>query len=226
MYRLGRASRTLRALPTGLPMMRRATAPLALALALPLAPGAARADDDGIYGRIRGDLVLSGEVLGGALSATDEVRPSLSVALRARYLDVVGLAAGYDVALRGPRYDALSLAVDFRPLFWVRVNYDLQQGPRWLDLFIDSIGLELGAAWLRPGEAYGAGAGLAMLLGAGFELPLAWSNGRGVLLRVAGRWFASEPWDAQGTGRDDTGYALSAGLVVRTITRSGLVGEH
>jgi hypothetical protein len=62
-----------------------------------------------------------------------------------------------------------------------RIFSDLERGPRLLDLWLDSIGLELGAAWLRPGAPVHQGSGVGFWLGAGMELPLFWSSGDAVL---------------------------------------------
>ena len=179
--------------------------------------------DDGLYGRLRGDLVLSVE--GALLAQWNEgsAQPAMTTALRARYLDMIGLALGYDARLAGGRYDAAWSAVELRPLLLARFAQDWEHGPRWLDLLVDSIGLELGLALLRPGDTPGGGLGLAMVLGTGFELPLVWSRGSGLLLRVQGRWFPSRQGDVQGPGAGGAGFELGAGLVLRTIVRTGLV---
>ena len=189
-------------------------------LAATTAPRRAYGTDgvDGMYGRLRGDLVLSAELGAGALGTAGAAQPVLAAAVRARYLDMTGVVAGYD---------ALWLGVDFRPGLLARFTNDLEHGPRWLDLLVDSIGLDLGAAWMRPGAGGGGGGGAALVLGAGVELPLAWSGGPALMLRLAGRWFAAEPWNAQGTGREqDVGLEAVASLVLRTTVRTGLTGEH
>ncbi len=196
------------------------------AVCIACAPGAVHAEDhDGLYGRLDHDTVLSAEVNGGLWSGTD-VRASAGGVFRARYLDEVGLAVGYDHAVGGARTDTLWAGVDFRPMMLGRWTYDLEQGPRWRDLLVDSIGLDLGIAWLRPGETVGAGGGFGLLLGGGFEVPLTWSEGRGLTLRLSVRWIASQPWDVQGTGASDSAVIFTAGLVFRTTARSGLVGAH
>lgn len=198
---------------------------LALVLALVLAPRASHAQRrDGVYGRLDRDLVLSAELLGAAVRAPDGTwQPGGDLTLRARYLEMLGLALGYARALGGARADALFLAVDFRPAFLARINFDMQRGPRWVDLMLDSIGVELGAAWVRPGEPYGAGSGLAGVVGTGVELPLHWRDGGGaVMLRLGARWLLARAWDAQGTGGGDDVVEVGAGIVVRTMVRAGL----
>ncbi len=176
---------------------------------------------DGVYGRLGGDLVLSVEAHGGVVSTATQSLPAAGAVLRARTLDMTGLALGYDRALGGSRYDVLWAAIDLRPAFLARWVSDLQHGPRWLDLMLDSLGVELGAAWMRPGSEGPQGFG--MVFGGGVELPLVWRRGDGATLRLGARYFAVRPWDQQGTGRDDSAVEVTAGIVLRQMTQAGLV---
>lgn len=190
-----------------------------------LAPRAARAQRvDGFYGRLDKDLVLSAEVVGGTVRGGDGAwRFGGDVTVRARYLQMLGVALGYLRAFGGGREDALWLGVDFRPSFFARVNYNMQQGPRWLDLMLDSIGVEIGAAWIRPGGPFGAGSGFGGVVGTGVELPLHWRDGgEAVMLRLGARWILARPWDAQGSGGGDGAMELGAGIVLRTMVRAGI----
>lgn len=184
-----------------------------------LAPAAAAQGADGAYGRLRGDLALSVEALGGAAD-TGAWSGAASFAVRARALDMVGVALGYDRAAAGARFDHAFVAVDFRPAFFARLAFDLEHGPGWLDLFVDSIGLELGAAWLRPGAGGASGAGF--VVGGGADLPVYIGDRSAWSIRVATRYIAAKPWDAQGTGRDDSAVELLAGVVFRTMVSAGL----
>lgn len=195
-------------------------------MAAPAVALAQRADSDGVYGRFDGDLVLSAELMGAYADTPTGGSGTASAAIRARFMDMTGLALGYDRAIASARHDAVWLAVDLRPAWLARTNYDWEQGPRWLDLALDSIGVEVGGAWLRPGEAVHAGGGFGFVLGGGFEVPLAWSRGDGVMLRVAARWITSRPWDAQGTGGRDGMFEAGAGIVFRTLVRSGAVPRY
>lgn len=197
---------------------------LALAAAL-LAPRAARAQEpDGVYGRLRADAVLSLEAGGGVALLRDGARPALAVTARARALDMAGFFLGYERAFGATRRDAAALGVELRPLMLGRIFTDNERGPRWLDLTVDSLGLEMGAALLQPGEAWRAGAGVAFVLGTGVDLPLAWSRGDGLLLRVGVRWTHARAWDAQGPGDDADTVAFTLNLVGRAMTRLGLLG--
>lgn len=187
---------------------------------------AQRAEVGGVYGRLDGDLVLSAEIMGGYADAAAGSAGAASAAVRARYMDMTGVALGYDRAIASERHDALWLAIDFRPAWLARLTNDMEQGPRWLDLALDSIGIELGGAWVRPGEAVRARGGFGFVLGGGFEVPLVWSRGDGVMLRFAARWITSHPWDAQGTGARDGLFEAGAGLVFRTQVRSGTMPRY
>lgn len=180
--------------------------------------------NDGMYGRLEKDLVLSAELMAGAAqTGRAPWAPAADITLRARYLDMAGLALSYRRAFADARDDALLLAVDLRPAFFARVNFDFQRGPRWVDLLLDSIGVEVGAAWTRPGEGSSRGEGAAALLGVGVELPLHWRDAaEALMLRVAARWTLANPWDAQGPGVDG-GVQLGVGLVLRGFVRGGLV---
>ncbi|MFO0647497.1 MAG: hypothetical protein U0326_14750 [Polyangiales bacterium] len=110
-------------------------------MAAPAVALAQRADSDGVYGRFDGDLVLSAELMGAYADTPTGGSGTASAAIRARFMDMTGLALGYDRAIASARHDAVWLAVDLRPAWLARTNYDWEQGPRWLDLALDSIGV-------------------------------------------------------------------------------------
>lgn len=188
-------------------------------------PGVARAQrQDGMYGRLERDLVLSAEVLGGAAQSRGAWAPAGEVTLRARYLDMAGIALGYRRSFVEGRDDALLVAVELRPAFFARINFNFERGPRWLDLLVDSIGVELGASWIRPGEAHGQGGGVGGVFGLGVELPLHWRDAaEAVMLRLGARWTFASAWDAQGPGGAEDGVQLGLGLVIRAAVRGGVV---
>lgn len=192
------------------------------------AVGQAQEVHDVFYGRMSGDLVLSLDATAEAIyTGTSGLSAGAGVVARARFMDMMGIALGYDRSFAEPRWDALWLTTDLRPTYSARVNYDLQRGPRWLDLMVDSIGLEVGAAVLRPGEAFGRGSGLGLTMGAGIELPLTWNRGRAVMLRLAVRWITNLPWDSQSTHIDnDYAWVGGLGLVFRTLVFARLIGVH
>src|SRR3954470_2924095 len=111
--------------------------PIAAMLLTTLASGRAHAERyPAGYGRFQGDLDLSLAV-GGELAQSG---PAAALAARAFYLETAGLYATYADALGTSREARRSaaLGVALRPLFLPRWASDLEHGPGWLDLTIDS----------------------------------------------------------------------------------------
>jgi hypothetical protein len=140
------------------------------------------------YGRIDGDMAF---VVGaGAVVAPRGVRPEAE--LRVRYLDSAGVFLSYeDAPLVGspaePRR-CIAVGLELRPLFLLRWLRGLETEQARFDLWLDSIGLELGALWLQPaGEGFGARAGVQ--LGLGTEVPITGAaTGLWVGVRGGIRW--------------------------------------
>lgn len=144
-----------------------------LALATTLLARTARASDgaDTAYGRIDGDVSAS-----GALGTTIGPRgPRAALDLRLRYLWTAGVFVTYeDGPLLGspaePRR-ALAAGVELRPLFLAKWLQGKETGNAWLDLTIDSFGLELGAVFLQPsGSRFASRPGLQA--GLGIQVPI------------------------------------------------------
>jgi hypothetical protein len=143
------------------------------AAALVLLPSRVRAEGpaDGTYGRIAGDMTLVG-ALGGVVAARG---PRAEAELRLRYLQSVGAFVSYeDGAVLGSSAEperVLTAGVEARPLFFFRWLRGREGGSAWLDLAIDSLGLELGAVFAQPaGTGFASVGGLQ--LGLGVEVPL------------------------------------------------------
>lgn len=157
---------------------------LMLTAALLCLPASARADGpgDGLYGRWDQDFTLEVGLGGGVTFVDDREAASLMAELRLRIID----AAGPFLAARwGPDAgESLVVGVELRPLFPALFLMDLSTGRERLDLFVQSLGLEIGAAFFLDGEV---DAGLA--IGMGLELPLVLPSqwAQGVWLRVAAR---------------------------------------
>jgi hypothetical protein len=124
---------------------------------------------DGVYGRFDGNLAL-------ALSAGAELEagePRGALKLSAHYLWTAGVYARYSDAFgsadeRPAR--VASLGVDVRPLFLPRFALDLEHGPALLDLALDSLSLNAGAYFGKPGGAsFGDARGFET--GIGFGVP-------------------------------------------------------
>jgi hypothetical protein len=185
-----------------------------LTAALLLAGGRARAEGviDPSYGRVQGDLTL---VLGlGATVAEGGVRAEGE--LRVRYLESLGVFAAYE---DGPPVDAaaeparlLVGGLEVRPLFLYRWLQGKEMSRAWLDLAIDSFGVELGAFAMQPqGTPFGSQAGVQA--GLGIELPLmADATGLWIGLHGGVRWSESELTTGVVNGPDDRSAFLSITL--------------
>jgi hypothetical protein len=179
-------------------MMRRATVIRSLAIAVSFsfaAPARAQAgDDDGVYGRFLGDLELG---LGLGADLDSPTRGTIRGALH--YYSMAGVYVGYGDAF-GATGDGnqrlLGFGVDLRPAFIPRWARNMQQGPAFVDLFIDSIGVGVGAFWAEPPAGdFGSARGFETSLGAGLPLfataPGPWLEAHGTLRWQAGE--AAEP---------------------------------
>ncbi len=104
---------------------------------------------DGVYERLDGSLALAGG-LGVELEGRE---PRAQLRLAAHYLWTAGVYGRYSDAFgsadeRPQR--VLSFGVDLRPLFLPRFALDLERGPAWLDLALDSLSLTAGAYFASP----------------------------------------------------------------------------
>lgn len=130
----------------------------------------AASPSDPSHGRFDGDLAIA-----GALGPTMSPRGlRVTADLRLRYLSTAGVfgtyedGASFDTSAEPRR--ALAFGIELRPLFLGRWATDRELGRPRLDMFIDSLGLELGAVFQEPkGARFGAKPGLQM--GLGVELP-------------------------------------------------------
>ena len=192
--------------------MRRRLAPIVLLLlALPTTAGA-QASGDGLYGRFDGDVFLSAG-LGGGAAVHEDLGGLLIAELRARYLETAGLllatewqapreatGAPGDTGLRrdkGPRWRLLT-ALEVRPLFPALFLTNNATGIEFIDLTLQSIGLELGLS-LVPEEG---AAELGLLTGFGLELPIVPPStlADGIFLRLAAETRHQRQDEPPGTG--------------------------
>lgn len=201
-----------------------------LAIALVLVPAAlARAqqtEGDTVYGRFDGDLVISAGI-GGGIAIHDRRHPDVlgttSLELRARLLDTGGIVIAPEWRPEGD--SRVILGIDLRPLFLVRFLLLQESGDRYLDLFVDSIGIDLGAA-ITPLDQ---DLGLAIAFGWGLDVPL-WIPERGlggsIALRLSGRYVGALPGDqlAPRGGTDDV--ALLGVLTIRWSADLGIAARE
>jgi hypothetical protein len=145
-------------------------------------------DVDTSFGRVDGDLAV---VIGAGVTV-GPAAPRGTGDLRLRYLDTVGIFGTYeDDSLLGTSSQpqrAIAVGAEVRPLFLARWLTGYQIGKSWLDLTIDSFGLEVGAVFLQPqNDAFDPRPGLQ--LGLGLEVPLlARANGPWVGFHGGIRW--------------------------------------
>ncbi len=140
---------------------------------------------DGVYGRIAGDLSISA----AAGIEVDFTSPANRLLLGAsvRYFSAVGpyfvLREGFDADDDYERLIGAGVLVE--PLFLYRAVKNLERGPQFMDLTLDSISLSVGAFWAEPmGGSLGNERGVECGLGVGVPLIGAaagpWLRTRGV----------------------------------------------
>ena len=124
---------------------------VAIGLGVGAACGLARAAaNDGVYGRLDGDVTV-GAALGAEMGRD---RPSVAGQLSAHYFWSAGLLVSYRDSLTasGARARIASVSADLRPLFLIRWPRNLERGPAWFDLTVDSCSLNIGAYFAWPGQ--------------------------------------------------------------------------
>jgi hypothetical protein len=178
---------------------------------------------DPSYGRVEGDVAL---VFGmGAVFAPRGLRAVAEV--RLRYLETAGLYATYEdanVLASAPEPQRLlATGLEVRPLFLFRWLEGYEGKRPWVDLALDSIGLELGALLEQPtGADFASRRGIEV--GLGVELPLA-ARATGLWIRVRGglRW--SERALASGVvdGADDRQAVIAITLAWHQIVQAHMV---
>jgi hypothetical protein len=181
----------------------RTLAALAFAATVLRAPVVLGAGDDPSHGRIDGDLSLvmgaGGAVVPGGARAEAE--------FRFRYLETAGIFATYEdgplVHSGAEPLRVLCGGLELRPLFLFRWLKGFETSRGRLDLAVDSIGLELGAAFLQPSGASFASAS-ALEAGVGLELPIfEVATGPWVGLHGGVRWSDAALSSGQVRGPDD-----------------------
>lgn len=135
------------------------------------------ADADTAYGRLDGDLGLVvglGVAVGGAA-------PRGAGELRLRYLETAGVYVSYEDSFGAATDPArtVSAGLELRPLFLGRWATGRELGLSWLDLLIDSVGLELGACFEQP-PVGGFDGRPGLEAGLGLEVP--------IVPRASGLW--------------------------------------
>lgn len=158
----------------------------ALALIACLAPALAHADDgDGVYDRFDRDLTIATDVGGGLVLDGVDPRPTLTADLRFRIIDAAGPAIGLrwgPAGADGSGHGHVFVGVEIRPLFPALFLLDLSTGNEWVDLFVQSLGLEIGAALFPFDGDFGVGLAVGLSLAIPLLLP---SKTRGTFQSIA-----------------------------------------
>jgi hypothetical protein len=141
---------------------------------------------DGVYGRFDGDMDFG---LGlGVRAGTEAVGPTARLSVH--FLQSLGLVGQFTwpSTHRHERWEA-ALGLDVRPLFLPRWALDLEQGPAFADLLLDSLSVSAGPVFTRYQSETRTGFGLDL----GAALPLS-SHSRGFWLHLRGgpQWWPHE----------------------------------
>ena len=190
----------------------------ALAFALVAPSALARAQEDGAYHRLRNDLTLDAALGGGATFDALGTSGAATLELRARYLDMAGAVIGAEWRPDGA--SRVLVMADVRPIFLGRFLLAASLYDRYWDLFIDSIGLDLGVA-VAPLDG---SVGVALAIGFGLDVPLVFFGDgvEGIALRLYGRHVASLPSDRLGPNGGLSDWIAGGALVFRAAVSTGL----
>lgn len=190
---------------------------------VPSALGAsARAQyEPSIYGRLDNDLVLTGAV-GGGVALNDRVHPdptgSASIELRARLVDMAGLMLAAEWRPEGD--SRIILAADVRPLFLARWILGGSLHRAYLDLLLDSIGIDVGAAFGPLDPDFG----VAFVIGFGLDVPLyIGPHADGLFLRLGARHVTAGVTDQSAPRGGTSDWLIYAALGGRFSVASGIV---
>jgi len=184
------------------------------------AVGAEAKGPDTTYGRIDGDVAVAAGV--GATLAPHGARAAVD--LRLRYIETVGVFAGYEEGGFNTSMDprrVIAGGVEIRPLFIARWLNGAEWGSPRADLTLDSLGLEVGAFVAQPlGGSFASRPGLQ--LGLGVETPIfARAAGPWVGFHGGARWSDSVVGGSTVTGPSDRSLFLTV-----TLSWHAYVGAH
>jgi hypothetical protein len=137
-----------------------------------------RARGDGVYGRFDGDVDVGVGL--GLRAGPDAIGPTARLSFH--YLQSLGLVGQFTAPTTrdDEAWEAMA-ALDIRPLFLPRWALDLEQGPAFSDLLLDSLSVGAGPVFTYHDKAARTGFGLDV----GAALPLS-SQARGLWLHVRG----------------------------------------
>lgn len=147
----------------------------ALVFALGLWPALAQADaGDGLYDRFDRDLTIATDLGGGVVLDGVDPRATLTADVRFRIIDAAGPAFGLrwgPAGSSGSGHGHVFVGVELRPFFPALFLLDLSTGHEWVDLFVQSFGIELGAALFPFDGDFGVGLAVGLSLSIPLLLP-------------------------------------------------------
>lgn len=186
-----------------------------------LAPSAHAQFEPAIHGRLDHDMVLTGAI-GGGVALNDRVHPdptgSASIELRARLVDMAGLMLAAEWRAEGD--SRIILAADVRPLFLARWLLGASLHRAYLDVLLDSIGIDLGAAFGPLDPAFG----VAFVIGFGLDVPLyIGPHADGLFLRLGARHVTAGVTDQSAPRGGTSDWLIYAALGGRFSVASGIV---
>ncbi len=186
--------------------------------ALPAPAQADRPPNDGLYGRWDEDLVIS---LGAGAAAPfedgDAARGAVAGSASFRFYGAAGPLVAGAWGPSAPYH--VFVGAELRPLFPGLFLLDLWTGNAFVDLLVQSLAIELGAAFLVDGEgSAGLGVGLA------FEVPLVRPDvfAQGLWLRLGARRIAASSRLESVQGEGSSQYVLQATLVLSLGAETGM----
>ena len=162
------------------------TAPAPQRLRGEIDPDAERGESDGVYGRFDGDLDL-GLAAGANLSLTSK-DVGAGARVNALWYFSAGPYLSYAERVSGGSESnrRAGFGLELRPLFLPRWALDLERGPAFLDLTLDSLSFAVGAFVATPAEGdFGERRGVELSAGLGVpllaEAPGPWLEVRALL---------------------------------------------
>lgn len=168
---------------------------------------------DGVYGRLNDDTILS---YGAGFGLGSDANQIFLADIRARYLDSAGVVVAPEIGTNGE--PAIAVAVDVRPLFLGKFFTGNFSGRSWLDLTVDSIGVELGS-WFGPLDR---GTGVAFIAGGGIDSPLGADGSSGLWLRLSARWFYAHERDLMSPEEEKSTVVVAIVLYFRSAADFGI----
>jgi hypothetical protein len=161
---------------------------------------------DGVYGRFDGSLDFG--VSAGVELEDEEPRAVLRIS--GHYWWTAGAYLRYSDGFGGNDrrpLRVLSTGIDLRPLFLPRFALDLQQGPAFVDLLLDSLSLSAGAYLARPDDA-------AFADERGFDLGV--GGGVPLLAEASGPWLEARA-ERRFADRADGAWLFTLSVAYRTL---------